>query len=66
MLKFNFLTFQTLTPLLPFRNTQERINNAPSWHKDVCAERASALHFHIVMKNLSKRLGFIYEKTKSL
>jgi|GEM_PF-1444970 len=47
-------------------NFNKIINNAPSWHKDVCAERASALHYHIVMKNLSKRLGFIYEKTKSL
>lgn len=29
-------------------------------------ERAQALHWHLVMKNIAKRYGFIYSKTKSV
>lgn len=31
-------------------NFNKIINNAPSWHQDACAERAKALHYHIVIE----------------
>lgn len=35
-------------------------------HFEVTRERLNALHFHLLMKNVAKRLGYIYKYTKSV
>lgn len=45
---------------------QQVVYNAKNGHFNVAVERAQALHFHLIIKNVAKRLGYIYKYTKSV
>lgn len=42
------------------------INKANHKHQSAEIERANALHFHLIIKNVASRLGYIYKYTKSV